>query len=58
MRSADAREAFEEGLQIPVMKAVNAGKLDPTFERFVRKNVRVPDQVMGDTPDFAAFRPA
>jgi len=48
MRSADAREVFEEGLQIPVMKVVQAGKLDPTFERFMRKNVRVPDQVMGD----------
>ena len=48
MRSADAREVFEEGLQIPVMKVIRRGKLDETFERFVRKNVRVPDQVMGD----------
>ncbi len=57
MRSADAREVFEEGLQIPVMKVVTAGKLDPTFERFVRKNVRVPDQVMGDLyAQFTALR--
>ncbi len=57
MRSADAREVFEEGLQIPVMKAVNAGKVDPTFERFMRKNVRVPDQVMGDLyAQFTALR--
>jgi N-methylhydantoinase B len=48
MRSADAREVFEEGLQIPVMKVIRRGKIDETFERFVRKNVRVPDQVMGD----------
>jgi N-methylhydantoinase B len=48
MRSADAREVFEEGLQIPVMKVIRRGKIDTTFERFVRKNVRVPDQVMGD----------
>ncbi len=48
MRSADAREVFEEGLQIPLMKVIQRGKLDETFERFVRKNVRVPDQVMGD----------
>ncbi len=48
MRSADAREVFEEGLQIPVMKVIRRGKIDATFERFVRKNVRVPDQVMGD----------
>ena len=48
IRSADAKEVFEEGLQIPVMKAVCAGKIDATFERILRKNVRVPDQVMGD----------
>jgi len=48
MRSADAREVFEEGLQIPVMKVIRRGQIDATFERFVRKNVRVPDQTMGD----------
>ena len=48
MRSPDAREVFEEGLQIPVMKAVRRGKIDATLERILRKNVRVPDQVMGD----------
>jgi N-methylhydantoinase B len=47
-RSADAREVFEEGLQIPVMKVARKGTIDPTFERILRKNVRVPDQVMGD----------
>jgi N-methylhydantoinase B len=47
-RSADAREVFEEGLQIPVMKVARKGAIDPTFERILRKNVRVPDQVMGD----------
>ena len=30
------------------MKAMSAGKIDPTLERILRKNVRVPDQVMGD----------
>jgi N-methylhydantoinase B len=48
MRSPDAREVYEEGLQIPVMKALQAGKMDATLERILRKNVRVPDQVMGD----------
>ena len=48
LRSADAKEVFEEGLQIPVMKVVRGGKVDPTFEKILRKNVRVPDQVMGD----------
>jgi len=47
-RSPDSRSVYEEGLQIPIMKAQNAGKLDATLERILRKNVRVPDQVMGD----------
>jgi N-methylhydantoinase B len=48
MRSADAREVFEEGLQIPPMKVVERGAINATLERILRKNVRVPDQVMGD----------
>ncbi|WPB59112.1 hydantoinase B/oxoprolinase family protein [Xylophilus sp. GOD-11R] len=48
VRSADARTVFEEGLQIPIMKVMRQGVMDPTFERILRKNVRVPDQVMGD----------
>lgn len=53
IRSADAREVYEEGLQIPIMKVMRAGELDATFERILRKNVREPDQVMGDL--FAQF---
>jgi N-methylhydantoinase B len=48
IRSPDARDVFEEGLQIPIMKAVRAGRIEPTLEQFLRQNVRVPDQVMGD----------
>jgi N-methylhydantoinase B len=48
VRSADAREVFEEGLQIPLMKVVERGQMNKTFERILRKNVRVPDQVIGD----------
>jgi N-methylhydantoinase B len=48
IRSADAKDVFEEGFQIPPMKVMNAGKIDATFERLLRRNVRVPDQVMGD----------
>src|ERR671914_1417729 len=48
IRSPDARDVFEEGLQIPIIKAVRAGTMDATLERLLRKNVRVPDQVMGD----------
>jgi len=48
VRSADAREVFEEGLQIPPMKVIDRGRMDQTLERILRQNVRVPDQVMGD----------
>jgi len=53
IRSADAREVFEEGLQIPPLKVVHAGVPDETFMRILKKNVRVPDQVVGDL--FAQF---
>ena len=53
IRSADSREVFEEGLQIPPLKVVHAGAPDETFLRLLRKNVRVPDQVVGDL--FAQF---
>lgn len=48
IRSAESREVFEEGLQIPAMKVMRRGEMDGPFERILRKNVRVPDQVMGD----------
>lgn len=48
IRSADAREVSEEGLQIPTMKVVERGQMNETLERILRKNVRVPDQVIGD----------
>ncbi|MYN14317.1 hydantoinase B/oxoprolinase family protein [Pusillimonas sp. TS35] len=48
VRSADARSVFEEGLQIPPLKIMEAGQINPTLEAVLRQNVRVPDQVMGD----------
>ncbi len=53
IRSADSREVYEEGLQIPPLKVVRAGVPDETFLRMLRKNVRLPDQVVGDL--FAQF---
>ena len=53
IRSADAREVFEEGLQIPPLKVVRNGVADDTFLRLLKKNVRVPEQVIGDL--FAQF---
>ncbi len=48
IRSPEAREVFEEGFQIPIMKMQSAGRTDETLVRLLRKNVRTPDQTMGD----------
>jgi N-methylhydantoinase B len=45
---ADAREVFEEGLHIPVMKLFRRGQINEDLLQIVRANVRVPDQVVGD----------
>lgn len=48
IRSPDAREVYEEGLQIPPWKLFDAGQQDDRLLRLIRHNVRVPDRVMGD----------
>jgi N-methylhydantoinase B len=45
---ADAREVFEEGINIPLMKLFEAGEPNDDLFRIIRANVRVPDQVVGD----------
>ncbi len=46
--SADVRDIFEEGLQVPMMKLMDAGVANETLIAMIRKNTRVPDQVIGD----------
>jgi N-methylhydantoinase B len=46
--SARPRELFEEGLIVPPLKAVEAGRDNATFFDLVRANVRVPQQVISD----------
>ncbi|OWJ77919.1 hydantoinase B/oxoprolinase family protein [Haematobacter genomosp. 1] len=46
--TSDIRDVFEEGFQVPMLKLIDAGKVDQTFIALLRKNVRVPDQVVGD----------
>ena len=48
MWSADCRELFEEGLRIPPVKFLARGQERHDIVAFIRGNVRVPDQVMGD----------
>jgi len=46
--SADVRDVFEEGLQVPMMKLMDAGRVNETLVAMLRTNTRVPDQVIGD----------
>lgn len=48
MRNAGNREIFEEGLQIPIVKLINAGTPDQGLLDMIGRNVRVPDQTLGD----------
>lgn len=48
IRSADSSEIYEEGLQIPPSKLVKAGRWNEDLVNIIRRNVRVPDMVMGD----------
>lgn len=46
--SPEAREIYEEGLQIPICKVVDGGVSSGDILALIRRNVRVPDQVIGD----------
>src|SRR5438094_10023614 len=41
--SAEAREVYEEGLQIPIMKLYEAGRPNDALLAIIRANVRVPE---------------
>ena len=45
--SAEAREVYEEGLFIPIMKLYEGGRLNRSLDALIRSNTRVPDLVMG-----------
>jgi N-methylhydantoinase A/oxoprolinase/acetone carboxylase beta subunit/N-methylhydantoinase B/oxoprolinase/acetone carboxylase alpha subunit len=46
--SAEAREVYEEGLQIPIMKLYDAGEPNESLMKIIRANVRLPEMVLGD----------
>ena len=43
-----ARDIYEEGMQLPLMKLLNAGVPDASIVEIIEQNVRVPEQTMGD----------
>src|SRR3990167_1484508 len=46
--SAEAREVYEEGLRLPIMKLFDRGQTNGVLLQIVRANVRQPDEVVGD----------
>jgi N-methylhydantoinase B len=44
--SAEAREVFEEGLRIPIMKLFDRGEPNRILMQIVRTNVRQPDEII------------
>ncbi len=46
--SAQAREVYEEGLRLPIMKLFERGEPNELLLKIVRANVRQPDEVVGD----------
>ena len=50
----DARELYEEGIRIPIMRWAERGRLNRDLINIVRCNVREPDQVIGDIHGLAA----
>ena len=46
--SVDARDIFAEGFQLPTVKVYCAGKPDAQIHRFIEKNSRFPELVLGD----------
>lgn len=51
---ADGKSVYEEGLQIPIMKFAERGKVNGDLIRILRANVREPNQVVGDFYSLAA----
>src|SRR5579862_3356815 len=50
----DARNVFEEGLYVPLMRFAAAGKVNDSLIEIVEGNVREPVQVIGDLYSLAA----
>jgi N-methylhydantoinase B/oxoprolinase/acetone carboxylase alpha subunit len=46
--SPESKEVFEEGVIIPVSKLYRAGQPNDELFRLIRRNVRLPEQVLGD----------
>lgn len=52
--TSDSVEIFQEGLQLPFVRAYRNGTLDGDIARIIAANCRLPDQTLGDLTAFAA----
>lgn len=50
----DAREVYEEGICVPIMKMIERGQVNHDLINLLRINVRCPDMVIGDLYALAA----
>lgn len=48
MGAPDARQVYEEGIIVPIMKFHSAGKINQDLLGLIDRNVRMPEKVMGD----------
>jgi len=48
MLGADARQVFEEGIYVPILKLFRAGQPNRDLFRLIKQNVRAPELVEGD----------
>ncbi|MBI3796599.1 MAG: hydantoinase B/oxoprolinase family protein [Deltaproteobacteria bacterium] len=48
MLGADARQVFEEGIYVPILKLFRAGQPNQDLFRLIKQNVRTPELVEGD----------
>ena len=46
--SATARQVYEEGLRLPILKLLREGEPDPLVLELFRLNVRAPEETLGD----------
>jgi N-methylhydantoinase B len=51
---ADGKSVYEEGIQIPIMKFAERGRVNADLVRLIAANVREPGQVVGDFYSLAA----
>lgn len=54
----DGRSIYEEGLQIPLMKLVSAGRVNEDLMAILRANVRTPAEVAGDVLSYVTSNEA